>query len=233
MKIDFHVHPNISKKIKTTKEYIIFQDAKVKQILRKVGIDGIIYTDHIHHPDFWKTQKFIPYGNKDIIRIPGAEISTSCKKDTLVFGPLKKIKNLDKSFPKKLSEGFKPQLRELSAATGKLGLKLISAHHLRKIRQIEEEDYKYFDALELDIRNPENNEKIMNIASRHNLPVVAGSDAHVAYGVGLAWTEVKNIDPLELQGCRPQSKDTETLKKLYKKNRELKKKIVDLEQRTK
>jgi len=229
MKIDFHVHPNISKKIKTTKEYIIFKDTKIKQILRKRGVDGVIYTDHIHHPDFWKTQKFIPYGNKDIIRIPGAEITTSCKKDTLVFGPLEKIKNLDNSFPKKLSEGFKPQLRELSSTVDKLELKLVSAHHLRKTRQIEEKDYKYFDALELDIKNPGNNEKIMKIASRHGLPVVAGSDAHVAYGVGLAWTEVKNISPLELQGCRPQSKNTNTLKKLYKKNKELKRKIVDLE----
>ncbi|MFP4116179.1 MAG: PHP domain-containing protein [Candidatus Aenigmatarchaeota archaeon] len=228
-KIDFHVHPNLTKEIRTSEEYIAFKDRKISQILREEGIDGVIYTDHIHHPDFWKTQKFIPYGREDMIRIPGAEITASGKKDTLVFGSLDHLRKLDGSFRKKLSEGFRPELGKLYKEAKDLGLKVVSAHHLRETEDFTDEDYSYFDALELDIKNPENRKRIEKIAHKHGLPVVAGSDAHLAYAAGLVWTETGVGKSIALEDPSPGGKRPERREKIFKKCKDVKRKILELE----
>ena len=230
VKIDLHVHPNISKGVSTSEEYISFKDKEIRKVCAKRGVDGVVYTDHIHHPDFWKTQELIPWENDDIVRIPGAEITTSQGKDTLVFGSLDSLKKLDGEFEKRLSKGFFPKLRALYKKAKNLDLKVVSSHHFREVKNLEKEDYNYFDALELDIRSPDKKEKIKEVASEHELPVVAGSDAHIAYGVGIAWTKFNNPEDLNLKGSKVGGKESEKRMRIYRRCREAKKKIVSVKE---
>lgn len=219
---------NLSKKFRASKEYIIFKDRKIAEIIKSRGLDGVIYTDHFHHPDFWKTQKVIPYNKDDIIRIPGAEITTKKSSEVTVFGSIPLLKKLDQSFPKKLSQGFFPKLCKLYSKVKKLNLKLVSAHHFRKIDH-PKENYNCFDGLELDIKNLNTEEKLKKTAEKYNLPVVAGSDAHSLYQVGIAWADFQSIKPINFEKStfhRTNKKKVEKIRSLCSR---IKKNILKLE----
>jgi len=230
IKIDPHVHLNISPNIKTTEEYALFKDREIKKVCKARGIDGVVYTDHMHHPYFWKTQKLIPYNKSDLVRISGAEITTNKKKDVLVFGSLGELRKLDESFHEKLSSGFFPKLENLYEKVRELDLPIASAHHFRKVKDFSDREYDRFDALELDIRNTRNVEKIRKTASDHGLSIIAGSDAHTPYSVGIAWTEFKDLDSFEFESCKAKGIKPNKRTEIYRKCKETRDKIKEVRQ---
>lgn len=204
LKIDVHVHPSLSKKLPFSKEHIRNRINYIEWICKWKDLDGVIYTEHFQNPFFWKVQKILQSKDNEILSVPGAEIRLDNGTDVIVFGKLMNIKKLDRSFPSKLSNGHFPKLEELWKKTRELNLKLISAHHLRK-GNYENDEYKYFDAIELDIKNPEKTDKIRKIAAQHSLPLISGSDAHLPHQVGIGWSEVSDLD--ELRQTRVHQRD--------------------------
>ena len=173
MKIDFHVHTKYS--------YDSFmKPKKIIEIAKSRGLNGIVICDHNTVSGSLEAIKINPYS--DFVIIPAAEIYTDAGDITGLF--IKK---------EITSKKFKDVALEIKKQGGKVLLNHPFKHHnLSKI------DFDLIDFIEgYNSRlTKEENQKALNLAKKHNKPILAGSDAHCYHEIGNSFTEVDNITDL-------------------------------------
>jgi len=173
LKVDFHVHSDVSKDSDMTPRTIISS-------ARKNGLDAIAVTDHDTIKGALEVQKI----SDGLVVFVGAEIKT---KSGEVIGL-----NLKKDIEAGLSlEATCKRIKEQGGF-------LIIPHPFDRFRngigKAIEKIVNYIDAVEVfNARILVNrfNEEAMEFAKKHSLPVVAGSDSHFVNEIGSAFTLVK------------------------------------------
>lgn len=181
MKIDFHIHTDLSDDA----------DAKVQDIIKTAearGLDGVVILDH-------NTMKWdeasIPSGTSIKIFRAG-EYSTE-DGHIIVIGAKTPVEDICT---------FKNGRFETSCvidAAKRQGAILIMAHPFRWVKKPPSDELLLkMDAIEvynsrnvLLRNNPNANEKALQAACRLNLPTVSGSDAHWADEVGASYVDIK------------------------------------------
>jgi len=177
MKIDLHIHSRYSSDGSLSPEDIV-------KIARKKGLNGVAVTDHGTAKGGLEARK---YETDDFIVIVGAEIKTDRGEVIGLF--------LSKEIQ---SQRFQDVVIEIK---GQGGL-VVVPHPFDRMRRsafrISDEEASFVDAIEgyngRSILQTYNRQAVA-FAGKHNLPVVAGSDAHHANEIGLAGiiTDYKDI----------------------------------------
>lgn len=173
MLIDFHIH--------TYHSYdSLMKPARILRLAKMRGLDAIVICDHNTLKGAIETQAL--NNDSGLIVIPGAEIATDAGDITGIF-----IKNEIKS--RKFSE----VVREIKDQGGHVIL-----NHPYKGHDLSLIDFSMIDFIEgwnsrLDLNT---NSMAVDLARKHNIPVVGGSDAHVYPEIGLCCTEVSDLESL-------------------------------------
>ncbi|MEM0057946.1 MAG: PHP domain-containing protein [Candidatus Bathyarchaeia archaeon] len=170
-KIDLHVHTCYSYDGLIKPEELVLY-------AKKAGLNGIAITDHDRIDGALKIAREV----KDLLIIPGIEVSSL---NGHVIGL-----NLQEPVPRKLS------VEETVDKIHELGGLAIACHPKAILKaSLGQEISKIFDAVEVINASafPFRHfvEKAREIANRLGLPQVAGSDAHYAPEVGMAYTLVE------------------------------------------
>jgi predicted metal-dependent phosphoesterase TrpH len=168
MKIDLHIHSRYSYDGNLAPEDIVIT-------AREKGLDGVAVTDHGTVKGGLEAKK---YETDDFIVIAGAEIKTDRGEVIGLF--------LSREVE---STGFKDVVIEIK---GQGGL-VVVPHPFDRMRRsafrISHDEASFVDAIEgYNARSifQTFNRQAVTFAEKHNLPVVAGSDAHHANEIGLA-----------------------------------------------
>jgi predicted metal-dependent phosphoesterase TrpH len=179
MKIDLHCHTFFSKDS-------ILSSKKLIETAKKNGLQGVAITDH-DTISGWKEAEFWAkkYG---IFLIFGEEIKTKVG-DILGLFLKSEIKSKE---PEKV-------MREIKAQGGTV----VIPHPFHHVQRFKDDLTKYLsliDAIEVfNARQPFSffDKKAFEFAKKHNLAMVAGSDAHSCFDVGSAFTEIEGAKNLE------------------------------------
>ena len=173
MKIDFHIHTRYSYDS-------LMKPEKILRLAKKRGLDGIVICDHNTVKGGLEAQKI----NKDekFSVIVGAEISTDAGDVTGLFLH-KEIK----------SRNFNDVVKEIRAQNGKVLL-----NHPYKGHDLSKIDLSKVDFIEgYNSRlSPEDNEKAIKLAEENNIPILAGSDAHLYNEIGNCYSIIKDTSTL-------------------------------------
>ena len=139
------------------------------------GLDGVALTNHDYYREF-DLGDAGPDG-RFAETIPGIEISTT-RGHVLVVGP---------DPPRRTEPGDLSPAEAVDLAHDR-GCAAIVAHPYRNstVREVDAD----FDAVEINGKHPRTEEWVRELADRHGLPLVGGSDAHFPIEVGRAYTEV-------------------------------------------
>ena len=184
MKIDLHIHSRYSSDGSLAPEDII-------KIAREKGLDGVAVTDHGTVQGGLDAKK---YETREFIVIVGAEIKTD-RGEIIGLFLSKEIK----------SNRFQDVVIEIKAQGGLVVVPHPFDRMRRSAFRISNEEVNFVDAIEgfngrsiLQIYN----RQAVAFAERHNLPLVAGSDAHHASEIGLAGiiTDSKDIKDVIRRG---------------------------------
>ena len=173
MKIDFHIHTYHSYDSRMKPE-------KILKVAKARGLDGIVVCDH----DTIKGGKetYLVNKDKDFMVIIGAEIATNAGDITGLY------------LTREIRERkFSKVAEEIKAQGGKIILNHpYKGHDLTKI------DFSKIDFIEgYNSRlNEEDNSLALELAKKHNIPVLAGSDAHVYAEIGNCFSEITEFDKL-------------------------------------
>ena len=173
MKIDFHIH--------TYHSYdSLMKPARILRLAKTRGLDGLVICDHNTLKGALEVQSL--NNDKDFIIIAGAEIATEAGDITGIF-----LKNEIKS------RKFRDVVREIRDQGGRVIL-----NHPYRSHDLSLIDFSMIDFIEgwnsrLD---SEANAMAVDLARKHNIPVIGGSDAHVYSEIGLCRTEVTDQESL-------------------------------------
>jgi predicted metal-dependent phosphoesterase TrpH len=176
-KVDLHVHTCYSRDCATTLEEVIF-------FSKKKGLNGVAITDH---DTVEGALKLLGKKDKDLVIIPGIEVSTS-------QGHILGI-NVTTPIPSRLS--IKETIDRIHEAGGiaiaahpsaffKGGTGLgegIVSHGLDAVEVVNSSDFPFFLLKYLNKR----------FADRIGLPQTGGSDSHLPETIGLAYTIIEDI----------------------------------------
>lgn len=185
-KFDLHIHTNYSDGICTPEEVV--RQAK------RIGLDGIAITDHDTVKGSKKAELLAEKAG--LIFIPGVEITTSFG-DILALGIRESINGFGVKLP-----GIVKILKKIHA---KGGIAIIAhpfvgswpngslADHIKKLNF---DAIEIFNAMTNDTFGIEPNIKAMELANKHKLPGMGGSDAHFSELIGTAFTVSKTPDIL-------------------------------------
>jgi predicted metal-dependent phosphoesterase TrpH len=184
MKIDLHIHSRYSSDGSLYPEDII-------KVARKKGLDGVAVTDHDTVQGGLEAKK---YETKDFIVIAGAEIKTE-RGEIIGLFLSKEIR----------SRRFEDVIIEIKAQGGLVVVPHPFDGMRRSAFRISDKEANYVDAIEgYNGRSifQSYNRRAVAFAEKHNLPVVAGSDAHHANEIGLAGiiTDSKDIKDVIRRG---------------------------------
>lgn len=173
MIIDFHTHTHHSYDS-------LMKPKKILAIAKKRGLDGIVINDHDTIKGGLEAQEI----NQDegFTVIVGAEIATSAGDITGIF--------LTKEIQ---SRNIDDVVKEIKEQGGKVIL-----NHPYKGHDLSKIDFSGIDFIEgynsrLD---DEHNQMAIELAKKNNIPILAGSDAHLYAEIANCKTTVKDIDSL-------------------------------------
>lgn len=180
MKIDFHVHTELSDD-SNSKVYDIIRAAEMK------GLDGIVILDH-------NTMKWLedPILDKTALKIIRAGEYSTEEGHIIVIGATTPIEDIC---------AFKNGRFETSCVIDQAkqqGAMLIFAHPYKwRLKPPSDDLLKKMDAIEvynsrnlMNRKNPDANQKALDAAVRLKLPTVSGSDAHFTSEIGSSYVEV-------------------------------------------
>jgi predicted metal-dependent phosphoesterase TrpH len=172
MKIDFHVHtdrsPDGIHNVRTTVKHA-----------KKTGLDAIAITDHQRH--FSCREARALSRELDFLVIPGIEGGN------IAFGSHWIGLGIDE-IPQ--PDGIDAILTRITAEGG-----VSIAPHPHSLTGFTNYAELAFDAVET--LNATDRLSNLRVRNRRKLPEVAGSDAHAAYMIGYAWTELPPCDSVE------------------------------------
>jgi predicted metal-dependent phosphoesterase TrpH len=136
---------------------------------RWYDLDGVALTNH----DYYRSFGSVP----GLSFLPGIEISTT-DGHLLVVGP---------DPPTHTDPGALTPVEAVDLAHER-GCAAILPHPFRRGSVLESD--APFDAVEINGKHPRVGERVRDLAAERDLPVVAGSDAHLPFEVGRAYTTV-------------------------------------------
>lgn len=178
MIIDFHTH--------TYHSYdSLMKPKKILRIAKARGLDGIVICDHNTIKGGLEAKKINKDNNFTVI--VAAEIATNAGDITGLF--------LTKEIESRM---FDTVVKEIKQQGGKVIL-----NHPYKGHDLSKIDFSKIDYIEgynsrLD---EEHNNKAIELAKEHNIPVIAGSDAHLYAEIANCKTIVDNIELLTPLKC--------------------------------
>lgn len=171
MRIDFHIHTHHSYDS-------LMKPSKIIRLAKKRGLDGIVVCDHNTIKGGLEARRV--NRDKNFVVIVASEIATNAGDVTGLF--------LEKEI---VSRDFDDVVAEIRAQNGKVLLNHpFKGHDLSKI------DFSKLDFIEgYNARlSNEDNEKAVQLAKKHNLPIIAGSDAHLYGEIGNCSTVVTSLE---------------------------------------
>lgn len=179
--LDLHVHTNYSHDGRDSVEKVV-ESAIAKKL------DGIAICDHNTMDGFYAARQYVADNNRDLIIIPGIEVSTSLG-HVLVLGLDKRI---EKEVP--LEETIR-KARQQENEKNETVL-IIAPHPFHPFRHSIGTDCTHPGIDAIEVFNSRYffgtaNARASRTAVRHQIAAVAGSDAHSAEFVGLATVEVE------------------------------------------
>jgi histidinol phosphatase-like PHP family hydrolase len=199
---DLHVHGLLSKTY-------AFDVAAVEQLQRTAvdrRLDAFALTEHIHAADFWRIQELLSkrYRYRDGVyhggRVPmlsGAEITCREAGDLIIVGELETIRELDRRFVPRLSEGTHPTLTQFLDVAGDLPLIKIGAHPFRPGKELHRRpaaELARLDAIEVNGRDTfclqHNVARVYQLANSLRRPIVGSSDTHAWPQLGVVSTRL-------------------------------------------
>lgn len=202
MKIDFHTHGKLAKKLPFSSEYTdwLFCEA------RKAGLDALCLTEHFNTLGFEEIYQYISEcyerdGDSFICKglriFPGMEVDIAEGGHVLVIGRMEDILEINKQLePYKKKGEFLPFI-ELIDLVRPYPILLGAGHPYRQggqIPSLSEEDLKQFNFIDLNgkdmAENGEHNENLIQALSRKlEIPYVAGSDTHQSFQYGCIYND--------------------------------------------
>ncbi len=203
MKIDFHTHGKLAKKLPFSADYISY----MFQAARKSGLDALCLTEHFNTDGFEELCEFLyktypqtgdAFSAEGILVFPGMEVDIAEAGHILVLGKAEDILHMNRELaPYKAERHFLPfsALMETAASyqvvTG-------AAHPFRKgsnIPALPDQELKRLDFIDLNGKDyatagERAKNEVLALAQRLGLPVVAGSDTHCFLQFGCVWNEM-------------------------------------------
>lgn len=215
MKIDFHTHGKLAKKVEFSLEYFI----EMVNAAKENGLDGFALTEHFNthrFSDVYDTlDKEFPYTNhyylvNGIKVFPGMEVDIQETGHILMIGSREDIRALRSKLDNYTENNYFIPFRELLEEANQYNLLKIGAHPYRESTPLHHVDHnllKQLDAFDLNGKDlykqgvSANSEKVYMLAKQLGLPVVGGSDTHqsLQYGsiVNILESECSNIDEIK------------------------------------
>jgi hypothetical protein len=117
-----------------------------------------------------------------------------------VMGEVPELRRLDRAFPRRLSDGFEPSLREFLDVTDDFEVVRIGAHMFRPEKELGKfspGDLRRLHAVEINGKDFGTELMLLTQARALGLPIVGGSDAHHWLQLGVRHTLV-NIDEISI-----------------------------------
>lgn len=205
MKIDFHTHGKLAKKLPFSKDYTnwLFEEAALS------GLDALCLTEHFNTIGFHEIYQYIEtnyrkdgdsYIAGNLRIFPGMEVDIAEDGHILVIGTLDDILTLNQKLePNKEKDHFLP-FSKLVELTSNYPVLLGAAHPYRSgghIPELQGELLNAFDFIDLNGKDvAENLQKtqteVYSFAKELNLPVLAGSDTHQSFQYGCIYNDFIN-----------------------------------------
>ena len=206
MRIDFHTHGKLAKKLPFSTKYtdLLFKKAK------NSGLDAICLTEHFNTLQFDKMYHYIyeqcdKVGDccitKEGLKIFfGMEVDIKEGGHTLVIGKFNDILKLNQLLENNKTKDTFLSFDELISLYQGYNVIFGAAHPFREkshIPELSDHQLKYFDFIDLNGKDLANDlsktkESIYQFAGRLNKPIVSGSDTHQATQYGCVYTCLKN-----------------------------------------
>lgn len=177
-RVDFHTHTYYSYDS-------IMKPARILEIARKRGLSAIVINDHNTIRGGLEAKKINPYTDLEVI--VGAEIKTDAGDITGIF--------LQSEIQ---SRSFREVADEIHGQGG-----LVILNHPFVGHKLDLIDFNLIDLVEgYNSRlSPEKNQMAVELAKKHNKPVISGSDAHVYSEIGRCYTEYSDQNWLKPKDC--------------------------------
>ncbi|MBD8070147.1 PHP-associated domain-containing protein [Bacillus sp. PS06] len=204
MKVDFHTHAKLSKKVDFSLSYF-------KQMVQSAlasGLEGIALTEHFNTRNFHEVYDTLDahysYGKGyymvDGLKVfPGMEVDVYEVGHILCIGELKDVRSLREELDEYI-DPFIP-FRELLDKTSCYEMLVIGAHPYRPstpLKDLEPSLLARLDAFDLNGKDlhtrgiTENIQDVQSLATSLGLPVVGGSDTHHFKQYGAVYTVLEN-----------------------------------------
>ncbi len=205
MKIDFHTHGKLAKKLPFSKEYTdwLFGEAKIS------GLDALCLTEHFNTLGFHDVYEYIASNYErdgdtflaNGVRIfPGMEVDIKERGHILVLGKMEDILELNTALePYKEKESFL-EFKELIPLLKTKEVIIGAAHPFRDgsnipnlpMEQLIEFDFIDCNGKDMAVAGEENLYKINAFSQQLGKPYVAGSDTHQSFQYGCICNEFYN-----------------------------------------
>lgn len=206
MKIDFHTHGKLAKKLPFSKEYTdwLFREAK------KAGLDALCLTEHFNTLGFQEVYRYVASRcekegdtlvTADGFRIfPGMETDISEGGHVLTIGPFECILEMNRRLETHKEKGQFIPFEYLAAMASEYPVLLGAGHPYRAgghIPELAEEMLEKFDFLDVNgkdlAKDREGTWRRMNaLSERTGKPLVAGSDTHQSFQYGCVYNEFEH-----------------------------------------
>jgi len=203
MKIDFHIHGKLTKKVDFLGDYLL----SMIEAAQKDGLTAITLTEHFNTKRFediydWLDQHYT-YTN-DCYDISGFRVFAGMEVDVkdgghiLVTAGREAIRSMRRHLEAHVAKDCFIELANLFELIAKYDSLVIGAHPLRKSNPLAQHPLdllKKFDAFDLNSRDLheygllEMEAKVRALAAEAAIPVVAGSDAHHPLQAGAVMNE--------------------------------------------
>lgn len=214
MKIDFHTHGKLAKKLPFSRDYTdwLFREAQ------KAGLDALCLTEHFNTLGFREIYRYISEccsrdGDSLVTEsgfriFPGMETDIAEGGHTLIIGPLECILEMNRRLDPHKERGRFLPFEELSVLASEYPVIIGAGHPYREGGHIPELSRELLDKfLFLDVNGKDlagdwkgTWEKMRGLSCRLNRPLAAGSDTHQSFQYGCVWNEfeqtVNTVDGL-------------------------------------
>lgn len=203
MKIDFHTHGKLAKKLPFSKEYTdwLFREAQ------KSGLDALCLTEHFNTLGFQEIYRYISgrcsrdgdslVTDSGFRIFPGMETDITEGGHTLIIGPMECILEMNRRLEPHKEKGHFLPFGKLAELVSEYPVIFGAGHpyreggHIPELSQDMLEKFTFLDVNGKDLAGDWEGtwEKMRALSGRLNRPLVAGSDTHQSFQYGCVWNE--------------------------------------------
>ena len=205
MKIDFHTHGKLAKKLPFSKEYTdwLFREAQ------KSGLDALCLTEHFNTLGFQEVYRYISgrctrEGDSLVTEsgfriFPGMETDIAEGGHTLIIGPMECILEMNQRLEPNKEKGKFLTFEKLAELVEEYPVIFGAEHpyrdggHIPELPQKMLEKFFFLDVNGKDLARDCDGtwEKMRALSRKLDRPLVAGSDTHQSFQYGCVWNEFR------------------------------------------